>query len=289
MKIDSVVKHEKISLKNSQISEEELQDYIDKDPSVLGLGDLRVLSREHKQSSGGRIDFLMIDDESNVIYEVEIMLGKLDESHIIRTIEYWDIESRKRPNYEHIAVIVAEDITNRFFNVISLLNRSIPIMAIQLDALAINDNLILNFTKVLDTYEQYESVEEIDEKPDADRTYWEGLSSKDSIETFDQVVSLYQKENESCRPIYRRRHIALYGPSKKAANIHLRKSNKCMVSFLVGREKSDEAYNLVEEAGLSVTKSRKNMGVRLSVSKEEMGKFAEIYTKLIEMSVEYSS
>jgi hypothetical protein len=52
------------------------------------------------------------------MYEVEIMLGSTDESHIIRTIEYWDIEKRRFPSKDHKAVIVAEDITNRFFNVI---------------------------------------------------------------------------------------------------------------------------------------------------------------------------
>ena len=31
----------------------------------------------------------------------------MDESHIIRTIEYWDIERRRYPQYEHVAVIVA--------------------------------------------------------------------------------------------------------------------------------------------------------------------------------------
>ena len=48
------------------------------------------------------------------------------ESHIIRTIEYWDIERKRYPQYEHCAVLVAEDITSRFLNVISLFNGTIP-------------------------------------------------------------------------------------------------------------------------------------------------------------------
>ena len=47
-------------------------------------------------------------------------LGKTDESHIIRTIEYWDIERKRYPQYDHTAVIVAEEITSRFLNVIGL-------------------------------------------------------------------------------------------------------------------------------------------------------------------------
>lgn len=32
------------------------------------------------------------DPESNLRYEVEVQLGKTDESHIFRTIEYWDLD-----------------------------------------------------------------------------------------------------------------------------------------------------------------------------------------------------
>ena len=70
----------------------------------------------------------MYEPEEHARYEVEIMLGTLDESHIIRTIEYWDIERQRFPSYEHVAVIVAEEITSRFFNVIGLLNRAVPII-----------------------------------------------------------------------------------------------------------------------------------------------------------------
>ncbi len=60
---------------------------------------------------------------------MEIQLGKTDESHIIRTIEYWDIERKRYPQYDHVAVIVAEDITSRFLSVIGLFNGAIPLVA----------------------------------------------------------------------------------------------------------------------------------------------------------------
>ncbi len=89
-----------------------MQDRIEKDPSILGLGDVTVIERERKQSTGGRIDFLFLDQEMDTMYETEIMLGPTDESHIIRTIEYWDIERRRYQSKDHKAVIVAEDINN---------------------------------------------------------------------------------------------------------------------------------------------------------------------------------
>lgn len=106
-------KIEPVELRSVGLDERWLQDRIKDDPGLLGLGELEIVSREHRQPVGGRIDFLMRDAES--YYEVEIMLGTLDESHIIRTIEYWDIERQRRPQADHYPVIVAEHITSRFF------------------------------------------------------------------------------------------------------------------------------------------------------------------------------
>ena len=80
------------------------------------------------------------------------MLGALDESHLIRAIEYWDIERRRFPQYEHCAVVVA-DVTSRFLNVIQLLNRTVPFIAIQMQAIRVQETLLLHFTKVLDEFE----------------------------------------------------------------------------------------------------------------------------------------
>jgi hypothetical protein len=45
------------------------------DPGLLGLGELEIAGREHRQPIGGRIDFLMRDTEAETFYEVEVMLG----------------------------------------------------------------------------------------------------------------------------------------------------------------------------------------------------------------------
>jgi hypothetical protein len=64
--------------------------------------------------------------------EVELQLGSTNETHIIRTIEYWDIECKRYPQYDHCAVIIAEEITSRFLNVISLFNGALPLIALQM-------------------------------------------------------------------------------------------------------------------------------------------------------------
>src|SRR5207237_308934 len=116
---------------------------ISEDPSILGLGDLLLKDKERMQPHAGRLDLLLQDPDDDRRYEVELQLGRTDESHIIRTIEYWDIERRRYPQYDHCAVIVAEDITSRFLNVISLFNSAVPMIAIQVTALGINDQVAL--------------------------------------------------------------------------------------------------------------------------------------------------
>ena len=64
---------------------------------------------------GRRLDILLKNPEDDTMYETEVMLGETDETHIIRTIEYWDIEKRKFPQRQHYAVLVAEHINRRFF------------------------------------------------------------------------------------------------------------------------------------------------------------------------------
>src|SRR5437870_1978497 len=109
-------------------NEEWVKQRIIEDPSILGLGNLKVRGVERIQKRG-RLDLLLVDkdEEDEKWYEVEVQLGPTDESHIIRTIEYWDEEQRRYPNHSHCAVLIAEDVTHRFLNVISLFNRHIPI------------------------------------------------------------------------------------------------------------------------------------------------------------------
>ena len=112
-----------ISIRNAGYNEFWLRDFIYDNPSCLGLGDIEAISKEKIQSSGGRLDILLKDPEDDSMYEAEIMLGETDESHIIRTIEYWDNEKRRWPQRKHSAVLIAETITRRFFNVIQLLSQ----------------------------------------------------------------------------------------------------------------------------------------------------------------------
>jgi hypothetical protein len=149
----------KIYIRNAGKDEYWLQDVIYDNPKILGLGNLIAVNKEKKQSNGGRLDILLKDPTDNSMYEVEVMLGETDPSHIIRAIEYWDNEKRKFPQRQHFCVLVAESFDRRYFNVIQLMSLNIPMIAVQADLLQVNNEKILNFTKIIDIYSEPEEDE----------------------------------------------------------------------------------------------------------------------------------
>lgn len=192
-----------------ELDEHWVQERISEDPSLLGLGDLIVKDKERIQPHAGRLDLLCQDSESNRRYEIEIQLGRTDESHVIRTVEYWDIERKRYPQYEHTAVIVAEDITSRFLNVIGLFNGFIPLVAIQMQAVRLGDQVSLLFTKVLDQIklglvEEDEEVQEV-----TDRAYWEKRATKQTLEMTDALITMVRALDSNLSPKYNKFYVGL--------------------------------------------------------------------------------
>ncbi len=273
------LKAEKIKLKD-HFSEKWLQDIIDKDPAIIGLGEVSIYQRERKQSSGGRIDFLMVSLENNTMYEVEIMLGATDESHIIRTIEYWDLEKRRFPSREHKAVIIAENITNRFFNVIALMNKSIPIIAIQLNAIKHGDNVILDFVKVLDIFESPEDEEDLGLET-VDRLYWENKSSKKSIQLLDNIVNFAKTEYSDLRITYNKHHVAIGTNIRNFLWIQPRKSEGyCYLEMLVDFNDMDETKSTIESFGGTYSIRKENV-IAFSITIQTFNKSKDVVEKMI--------
>jgi hypothetical protein len=101
---EKVLIAQQILIRDAGFDEYWLQDQIYENPACLGLGELDAIAKERQQSSGGRLDLLLKNPEDDTMYEVEVMLGETDETHIIRTIEYWDNEKRRWPQRQHFAV-----------------------------------------------------------------------------------------------------------------------------------------------------------------------------------------
>jgi len=176
----------RLSLRDAGYDEYWLQDQVYQNPECLGLGELDAVQKERPQpGGGGRLDILLKDSEDDTMFEVELMLGETDETHIVRTIEYWDNERRRWPQRQHIAVLVAEHINRRFFNVIHLLSHSLPIIAVQVALIQTSDRKSLFFTKVLNTYEEVDDG--LVEEPST-RESWKAKASDKTLAETDELL-----------------------------------------------------------------------------------------------------
>lgn len=276
-----------LSMKNEPtIPEKWIQGLIEADPSILGFGDdLQFLDRERRQPRAGRLDLLLQDDDGRR-YEVEIQLGATDESHIIRTIEYWDIERRRYPQYDHCAVIVAEDITSRFLNVISLFNGHIPLVAIKMQALEVGDRRTLVFTRVLDEV-QFGFEEEDQRGESTDRAYWE---KKATTRTVKQVDRLLQHINEllatSLELNFNKYYIGIYR-DKQPFNFVQFRPQKASVLLEIKLPKSESVDLDLESSPFEVPKYDRQFGFyRLRLTPTDVDEFGDLLKRLVKEAYE---
>ena len=279
----------KLSLKSHpELTERWVQDRIAENPQILGLGDVVLKDKERIQPRAGRLDLLLQDTESNHRFEVEVQLGRTDESHIIRTIEYWDIERKRYPQYEHTAVIVAEEITARFLNVISLFNGTIPLMAIQMSAVQLADTVSLLFTTVLDEarfglVDEDEEVQEV-----TDRAYWEARGSKATVAMADEVLKLVAEFAPGLELKYNKFYIGLATNGQPNNFVQFR-AQKNALRVEIRLPQSQEIEATIEASGLDVMDYDKRWGrYRLRLGKGEVAKFSEVLSKLCRQAYQES-
>lgn len=282
----NLIHPKKISLKNHPtLNEAWLQEVIAKEPELLGLGDLILKDKERKQPRAGRLDILLQDPEINKRYELEIQLGKTDESHIIRTIEYWDIERKRYPQYEHCAVIVAEEITSRFLNVIGLFNGTIPLIAIQLTAYKNGDDYFLTFNKVLDEMNLglVDDDEEISEV--TDRNYWEtNKGTPKTVKIVDEALGLITEVIPGYQLKYNKFYIGL-AQNGRADNFILFRAQKNYARMEIRLDKSEELENEIEEKGLDLMDYDKRNGrYRIKILSNDLKKHKEFIQTLVKKS-----
>lgn len=278
--MSKLIKSEKISLKNHpEIKESSIQEFIFNDPSVLGLGDLIPIQREKIQPVGGRLDILLSDPDGLARYEVEIQLGATDPSHIIRTIEYWDTEKKRYPKYDHCAVIVAEEITGRFMNVISLFNGTIPLIALQMSAVKHGDDVELIFTKVLDRVSLADDGE--DEAAEVtDRNYWEKRSTNAIMKTVDKVFADLAELTSGYELKYNKFYVGI-SRDGVAKNFISFKPKKSFVYFCIKAAESEARVKELDDAGLDASYVSRNRQYEIRL--DNFGKYEKHKDLLLSM------
>jgi hypothetical protein len=264
-----------ISMRDQDLDEYWLQDYICNNPSCLGIGDLELVSKEKKQSSGGRLDILMkgSDDE---LYEIEVMLGETDETHIIRTIEYWDIEKKKRPKRQHTAVLIAEKINSRFYNVVNLLSHSIPLIGIQANLYRHGDSVSMVFTKIIDSFEEPEIEEENGSTHGIEYLKKKYPETGQVIELLTPVVLECCSDN---RINYRKNGATVFIGGTKRIVINRRGNKQASISYRV----SDEDRTNIEELldNQSISYDYKNNYIRIWLNPAALKKHIDTHKEII--------
>jgi predicted transport protein len=281
------IKLKTVNLKNHPtLNERWLQDVIADDPSILGVGDVVLKDKERIHIGAGRLDLLLQDADGHGRYEVEIQLGATDESHIIRTIEYWDIERRKYPQYDHTAVIVAEDITSRFLNVVGLFNGFIPIMAIQVTAIETPEGIGLQFTKVLDTVKLGFLEEDEETSEPTDRNYWERRGTKKTVALADKIFELSKTFLPAVELSYNKYYIGFWVDGR-ACNFAVCRPQKSALRVEIRLPQTDETEEVISKSELDVLDYDKRWGsYRLKLSEKDFSEKEETLTSLLKQAYE---
>lgn len=270
-----------VSLKDHPTYNERwLQERILDNPSLLGLGDVDVRDSERPQPGAGRLDLLLFDPETKTRYEVELQLGPTDESHLVRTLEYWDIERKRYPQYEHIAVIVAEDVTSRFLNVIGLFNQAIPLIAIQIRAVQVNGTLTLVATQVLGLM-SLGTVEE-EEGETVDRSFWERKASIESLQVCDDIVALINTIKPNIQAKYNKHYIGLTGRQgvQNFVAMRPRKAGFVIASFKIPF--NEETDSIIEGSSLDKLPYEKQWRqFRVRIRKSDLDESGQVIRQLI--------
>jgi hypothetical protein len=266
-----------LSLREAGLDEYWLQDQIYENPTCLGLGDLESVSKERSQSSGGRLDILLKNPEDDSMYELEVMLGETDESHIIRTIEYWDNEKRRWPQRQHYAVLVAESVTRRFFNVIQLLSHSIPIIAVQANLIESGGQKSLHFSKVLDTYE--EPDDGTGDGEIYDEMYW-NKKAPWTIEAARALLDCVGDMFDSPTIRFLKNYVALNVLGNNHFWFHKRSAKKSLFGFRISEDHLEDVSQLLDEQNISFVEKRNRF--KITCDAEFISKNQELLRQIAE-------
>lgn len=192
--------------------------------------------------------------------------------------------TRKRyPQYDHCAVIVAEDITARFLNVIGLFNGVIPLIAIQMTALKVGDHLALLFTTVLDEL-TLGPLDEDEEKDVTDRAYWENRGTPATVRMADQLLEIIHTFDPQLELKYNKFYIGI-AKEGQPNNFVIFRAKKKHLGFEPRLSQSEDTEKRLEEAGLDLMDYDKKWGrYRIRLTHEDVESHKELLTDMLRRS-----
>jgi hypothetical protein len=186
-----------------------------------------------------------------------------------------------------VAVLIAENITSRFLNVISLLAGSIPIIAIQINALRVGDKVILHFTQVVDQT-SLRRDDEAEAQPVGGvvtRAYWEERVGAKMLLICDRVVELInEKAKQPQQLVFRKAHIGLSagGGAKNFMYFYPKKSFVHVSAYVSDAEQWTARLN---DAKLTAKVTRAGRAVRVTTFPNEVAQTEHLFRELVHCAV----
>lgn len=164
-------------------------------------------------------------------------------------------------------------------NVISLFNGFIPLVAIQINAFKIKDQLSLVSTTVLDQMSL--GLEEDDEEKEVvDRSYWEKRGSKSTVSMADKLLDSIKSLDESFDLKYNKFYIGL-AKGGQPNNFAIFRPQKNALRLEIRMKRSDEIEKSISEKGLDLMDYSKSGRYRIRLSKSDLSKNTEFINELL--------
>lgn len=213
------------------------------------------------------------------------MYGAADPSHIMRCIENWDIERRRYPAYEHVAVLIAEDITGRYLNILSLFAGSIPLIVIQLNALKVEENVVLDFVQVLNqTSLRRDDETRMTKAAGSSRDTWVSYAGEKIVALTERMLTMINEKAEPKQQLnFMQQYIGLTDGSKSRNFVYFQPRKKFLY-LDINVSLPEEWPSRLEEAGLPASVDGNLLEVTLEPAKFDQNE--ELIRTLLNQAVE---
>lgn len=171
-------------------------------------------------------------------------------------------------------------------NVISLFNGAIPLIALQLSAYKVGNDISLAFTRVIDRVTPGSDEEDVYEI--TDRNYWENnRSTKKIMKEVDAIFADLGQYTAGYELKYNKFYVGL-AKDGIAKNFISFKPKKSFLHLLFKTNENPDLSQRIEDAGLDVTYENRWKQYRLKLqSFDDYQKHKEIIKECVEAAMEY--
>lgn len=285
-------KAEVLDLKNDRrFNESWLEQLVCDDPEILGLGKIKVLSQQKRQKDGiGRLDLLLESQDKGTVFVVELMLGPIDGSHIVRTIDYWlDSQKNVKANVECKAVLIGERIVDsRFGEVVKFLTKSMPLVVKEVAALQVGNAMTVHFTTIFRSDDLEPRAKEEPTAP-VDAAYW-FKKSKQTLGVAQVVIKMLQDIDASISPNFTQSYISVRVGNRTASGLAGFRPFRGKVRFSIRVEDASPWRKRLAKSGLQVLQTdRADNKVRLGVTREDISKNIRMVRELSQAGYDFWS